>query len=156
MPDTRTLYTYDVQTDTWAQPAVTSKPNMSGRGVIATPLAAYGVTFFTACGSTCNIYVYKAGAGSAAEKSPSTQVRAGLSVSPNPVRGRAVVEWTGHALREGTQDATLYDLRGRKVFSLSACPDGFTMDVHAMPAGIYTLKVGDKNGALTKRVLIER
>ena len=61
-PSSRAFYSYDVTTDTWATLASTGKPDMTGRGVIATPIASYGVTMFANCSNfanDCRTYLYK-------------------------------------------------------------------------------------------------
>lgn len=57
----RALYTYDVATDTWAPAASTDMPDLAQKPVVATPVAPYGVIFYTACrvAGGCQVYLYK-------------------------------------------------------------------------------------------------
>ena len=59
-PDSRNFYRYNVLNDSWQALSQPSKPNMSGWGVIATPVNTYGVTMFAACRvGDCKAYLYK-------------------------------------------------------------------------------------------------
>jgi fibronectin type III domain protein len=59
----RDLYTYDVPTDTWQAQASTNMPDLASKPIVATPVAVYGVIFYTACrvANGCQIYLYKYG-----------------------------------------------------------------------------------------------
>ena len=150
-PVTRQLYTYDVQADSWQAVSSPSKPNMSNKGVIATPLAAYGATLFTACGSTCNVYVYKHSA-TAVEKAALNSGRSELSVSPNPIRSVARVQWCG----EEPSSVRVFDLRGREIASLSDNMEygSAVWNTSAVPAGLYWIRADFGSTAASRAVAI--
>jgi hypothetical protein len=61
-PSDRQVYTYDLNTDTWAGPlSISTQPNFNAHGVAATP-TVYGTILFVACpqgASACTQWLYK-------------------------------------------------------------------------------------------------
>jgi hypothetical protein len=56
----RTLYVYNVSTDTWETRATTNMPNLSGYSVIGAPVPNYGVILYVTCKvGSCKTWVYK-------------------------------------------------------------------------------------------------
>lgn len=96
-PDSRQFYTYDVLTDTWQAQSSPTKPDMSNRGVTATPVNTHGVTFFTSCSSAsnCRAYVYKhAAGGGTPPPSDSTPPVISAVTTSNLTSSGAAITWT--------------------------------------------------------------
>lgn len=71
------------------------------------------------------------------------------SVFPNPVSGTATV-----SLREATSvTATLLDMGGRTLMSIRSCQPQFTLDLSALSAGIYLLRLTSSQGSSAQRII---
>lgn len=59
-PTSRQFYSYDLNTDSWQLRSSPTKPDLSSKGVAATPVSGYGVNLFVSCTrGDCHAHVYK-------------------------------------------------------------------------------------------------
>ena len=112
----------------------------------AQPLTADARYRFTtsAAGEQANRFALRFGAGAAANSIAANT----LTVSPNPATGRAQVRLTYPAT-----SLTLVDALGRTVrtLALGAGQTDATLDLHNLPAGVYSVRAG----ASTTRLVVE-
>ena len=138
-PTSRQFYTYDITTDTWQAQSSQTKPNLSNQGVVATPIATYGVTFFAACSSSqqCRAYLYKhsTGTGTPSPIPPTVSISANPSSivsgtastltwsSTNANSCTASGGWSGTKASSGSQNVTP---TGTTTYSLACTGSGGT------------------------------
>ena len=72
-----------------------------------------------------------------------------VSVYPNPAIDQVVVESQGTNMEK----VTLYDLKGRTVYSESTTSNRIQVSVSNLQAGIYVLKVKTADGMAVKRIM---
>lgn len=68
-----------------------------------------------------------------------------LRVSPNPAQERVTLQWASETSVEGVCRIELYTLQGVKLRSLMTDSWPYTLDVSALPHGIYMLRVSPKD-----------
>ena len=77
---------------------------------------------------------------------------AAFSLSPNPAHGTVVL--TLEQASEGAE-LTLCDLGGRELRHERVTGTSYTLDIAALPAGVYFLKLTTPRGVATRRLLVE-
>jgi hypothetical protein len=77
---------------------------------------------------------------------------------PNPVRTRATI---GYQLdRSATVSIRVYDVRGRLVATLAenatraAGPGSVQFDTHALPSGVYFIKMSSPSRTVTRKITV--
>lgn len=70
----------------------------------------------------------------------------GISVSPNPASKNLTIKGLNP-----NSIVTIYDLKGKMLITREMT--GNQIDISSLPKGIYTLRVTDKNGIVTKKVI---
>ncbi|MEM6326151.1 MAG: T9SS type A sorting domain-containing protein [Bacteroidota bacterium] len=86
-------------------------------------------------------------------------VRLGVRVEPNPVAGRAVVQW--QQTEAGTARVTVHDARGREVLvatdrRLGAGDQSTEVDTSGLAPGVYLVRVVTEAGAASARLTVAR
>jgi hypothetical protein len=82
------------------------------------------------------------------------RVRIGLSVSPNPASGVALVNYSPPG--RSAAALKLYDVAGYQVGSwVGLRTPGFRIDVGSFPAGVYLLRLESDSGSATRKLVIE-
>ena len=77
----------------------------------------------------------------------------GVHLYPNPGKDKLNLRLAG----EKAANATLYDIRGKKVWSVHLIEDqSLTLDITALPAGIYTLRTVGESGEVINQKLIKQ
>lgn len=77
---------------------------------------------------------------------------AGLKVYPNPVRENPTLSWSPNA---ESADVILYDIQGREALCIRNVASGSTLEVGALPPGVYVIKV-TVNGQWVEFVKMEK
>lgn len=73
----------------------------------------------------------------------------GLTVSPNPASMWAEVSGTG------LQQVTVLDAMGRRLATVAATADRCRLDLSALPAGIYLLRIATAEGTALKKLVVK-
>ncbi|MEM6326780.1 MAG: T9SS type A sorting domain-containing protein [Bacteroidota bacterium] len=86
-------------------------------------------------------------------------VRLGVRVEPNPVSGRAVVQW--QQTEAGTARVTVHDARGREVLvaaerRLGAGDQSTEVDTSGLAPGVYLVRVVTEAGTASARLTVAR
>jgi hypothetical protein len=88
---------------------------------------------------------------------PISSTLTALSIQPNPMSGEAKVTFTSETA--GTQQISIADVLGRVVYSTTMTArqgqNETTIERNNLPAGVYILSVGNKEGTATKKFIIE-
>ena len=75
-----------------------------------------------------------------------------LELFPNPSKGLLKVRWG----KMGKVQLEVIDLQGRVCFAVSANGVEADVDLHALPAGLYLMRVTDGNASTYKRLVLEK
>jgi hypothetical protein len=139
---------WEISSDqSWLSPSITSGTGNSTITLTATENPENTsrtaiVTVSSAGGTAQTITVTQDGGTTGLPKTENSRI----SVSPNP----ASTSLTIHGLYPNST-ATIYDLKGKMLITREMT--GNQMDISNLPKGIYTLRVTDKNGIVTKKVI---
>jgi len=131
----------------WLSPSITSGTGNSIITLTATenseiPKRTAIVTVSSAGGTAQTIIVTQDGGTVGLPKIENSMI----SISPNPASSNLTI----HGLNPNSI-VTIYDLKGKVLISREMTSN--QMDISNLPKGIYTLRVLDKNGIVTKKVI---
>lgn len=79
-------------------------------------------------------------------------INTNYSVSPNPA-GNYITVMTNSFLNNS--NVGIYDLTGRLIITKQIISPSVQLDIHSLPIGIYILKVQDKGGVFTQKIIKE-
>ena len=72
-----------------------------------------------------------------------------LSITPNPFRGAAQITWARSS--STLQRCSVYDAGGRLIETRRVAGGSFEWPLHAVPSGVYFVKVEDPSGTVIAR-----
>jgi hypothetical protein len=155
-------YSYDVADDQWQQlhtnPPIYGTPDWNGTvfGIVATSLINYGVNLFVKCyryGTNATVFLYKHTGGNTPVQTGTINAQTSIRVSPNPFSGKTSIRLPGSFA--GSVQAAVFGVNGRLINRLTPAAK-MTFDASHLPAGIYILKIKDKNRVISRKLFVHR
>lgn len=76
-----------------------------------------------------------------------------FNISPNPSKGLFTIDW---GTRKDAQAISIYNMMGQQVKKIALNPsNSYTIDLTALPKGVYGLQCTFANGIVTRKIVLE-
>jgi hypothetical protein len=162
--DDKTLWVYDVVSDTWTQQSGTAPIFSFGKPTfktVATYIDNYGVILYAKNDMYVNrVIVYKHAASSPVVKGYMERMdEDGLQVMPNPFYSTVNIAIRGNMAKRQGGRVSILDIQGKivKSFKLTVLhPASYAWNTSGYPSGIYMVNMTAGDRVLTKRITLQK